>query len=211
MVKKSKYLSVLMKFADKLNRSGIVKYYVYFRAGHANYFAFFIGLLNFLTLQYFLLIRNVPLLRELFPNFLVFSIVFLTFYIPTSIVLGWLDLRKLATKKVQQVGPFVKKPVIKEYLGVLGVTSNYPLLVIMRMLLEHSNLSEDVKRKMLNVLKMEASNALKYLNGTDLDMLVRPKEVCEVLKDLDLIDEKGFRECLEALRKSYYRVWEKEV
>ncbi len=211
MARKKKYLSILMRFADKLNKTGIVKYYVYFRIGHANYFAFFIGLLNFLTLQYFLLVRNIPILRDIFPNFWIFSLAFLTVYIPTSILLGWLDLKKLATKKVQQVGPFVKKPMYKEYLGALNITAAYQFLLISRLLLESAKIDESKKEKIMRILRLAAMNTMRYLNGADVDSLSRSEEVCEVLKDLDLIDERGYKECLEALRKSYYKVWEKEI
>ena len=211
MSKRHKYLSILMNIADRLNKSGLIRYYVYFRIGHTNYFAFFMSLLNFLTLQYFLLIRNVPILKELFPNFLLFSAVFLLVYVPTSIIVGWLDLRKLATKKVQQVGPFVKKPMIKEYLWGLGIGLNFPFLVMLRLLLDNAKLSDEEKEKLLKWLRVVAENTIEYYTGKEFDTLTRPKESCEVLKDLGLIDERGFEECIKALRKSYYRVWEKEI
>lgn len=45
--------------------------------------------LNFITIQYALLIDRVPMLNSVFPNLWIFAIVFIAAYMPLAIVIGY--------------------------------------------------------------------------------------------------------------------------
>ncbi len=45
--------------------------------------------LNFITIQYALLIDRVPTLNTVFPNLWVFAIVFVSAYVPLAIIIGY--------------------------------------------------------------------------------------------------------------------------
>ncbi|HDJ97475.1 MAG TPA: hypothetical protein ENG54_03320 [Thermofilum sp.] len=72
----------------------LLRYWVYFRRGHATYLAFLISFANFIAIQYRLVIENVPALASLFPRLAYFLVAFAAIYLPICIVIGWWDYKK---------------------------------------------------------------------------------------------------------------------
>ena len=60
-----------------------------FRNGHSIYLVFAMTFANFITIQYQLLIANLPLSAGMFSSIWIFAIMFILFYVPLSIVLGY--------------------------------------------------------------------------------------------------------------------------
>jgi len=60
-----------------------------FRQGHTIYLVFAMTFLNFVTIQYALLIDRVPALSSVFPNLWIFAIVFVGAYVPLAIIIGY--------------------------------------------------------------------------------------------------------------------------
>jgi hypothetical protein len=60
-----------------------------FRQGHTIYLVFAMTFLNFITIQYALLIDRVPALNSIFSNLWVFALVFIGAYMPLAIVIGY--------------------------------------------------------------------------------------------------------------------------
>ena len=60
-----------------------------FRNGHSIYLVFAMTFANFITIQYQLLIANLPLSAGIFSSIWIFAIMFILFYVPLSIVLGY--------------------------------------------------------------------------------------------------------------------------
>jgi uncharacterized protein YneF (UPF0154 family) len=60
-----------------------------FRAGHSVYLIFVLTFINFILIAYRLLIEKIPMFQELFPNLSIFVLLFLGFYIPTAIIIGF--------------------------------------------------------------------------------------------------------------------------
>lgn len=65
-----------------------------FRYGHGTYLAYAIGLFNFIVINYYLLISNVPFLTRIFPRLWIFAMVFTPTYFVLAILVGWLVFRK---------------------------------------------------------------------------------------------------------------------
>ncbi len=61
--------------------------------GYSTYLTFALGLLNTLTVVYYLLIKNVPALLDIFPKFVTFSILSLSVGVPIAVLAGWLHLK----------------------------------------------------------------------------------------------------------------------
>jgi len=99
--------------------SRVFRYFVYFRRAHATYFAFVLGLLNFIVIQYRLLIEYIPLLKNLFPSLLFFSVSFIVLYIPTAILLGWFDFKRGIARKELHIST-TSNPITREYHLVLN-------------------------------------------------------------------------------------------
>jgi hypothetical protein len=60
-----------------------------FRNGHSIYLIFVLTFANFITIQYKLLIDQIPYLAGVFNNIILFAIVFVLMYVPIGIVLGY--------------------------------------------------------------------------------------------------------------------------
>jgi hypothetical protein len=60
-----------------------------FRNGHSIYLIFVLTFANFITIQYKLLIDQIPYLAGVFNNTIIFAILFVLMYVPIGIVLGY--------------------------------------------------------------------------------------------------------------------------
>ena len=60
-----------------------------FRNGHTIYLVFAMTFANFITIQYKLLIDQIPYLAGVFDNIIIFATVFILAYVPLSIFLGF--------------------------------------------------------------------------------------------------------------------------
>ena len=60
-----------------------------FRAGHSVYLIFVLTFINFILISYRLLIEKIPMFQELIPNLSIFVLLFLAFYIPAAIIIGF--------------------------------------------------------------------------------------------------------------------------
>ena len=81
--------------------------WILFKRGHSMYLAFLVSFLNFITIQYSLLISKMPTLRTIFTSLQTFIAIFLLIYIPTAIILGWIDYRRGGMETMQQLNPWI--------------------------------------------------------------------------------------------------------
>jgi len=65
----------------------------YFRTGYGTYLTFVLGVVNTLTVIYYLLIKSVPALLVIFPAFLEFSLVAVLTVVPLAVFTGWLHIK----------------------------------------------------------------------------------------------------------------------
>ncbi len=77
-----------MAFYRKRN-SWVRRRWLDFRQGHTIYLVFAMTFINFITIQYALLIDRVPALNSIFSNLWVFALVFIGAYMPLAIVIGY--------------------------------------------------------------------------------------------------------------------------
>ena len=66
----------------------------YFRTGYATYLTFIIASLNTLVTVYYLAIKNVPTLKEVFPSFGIWTAVMIFVFVPLGVFIGWLHLKR---------------------------------------------------------------------------------------------------------------------
>jgi glucan phosphoethanolaminetransferase (alkaline phosphatase superfamily) len=60
-----------------------------FRQGHTIYLVFAMTFLNFITIQYALLVQRVPALQPVFSSLWIFAAIFVAAYVPLAIVIGY--------------------------------------------------------------------------------------------------------------------------
>ena len=73
----------------------------YFRIGYATYFAFILAGINTLTVTYFLAIENYPVLKEVFPTFVIYVIIITAIGIPLLTLIGYVHFKRTAARKAE--------------------------------------------------------------------------------------------------------------
>jgi hypothetical protein len=76
-----------------LNRAAYRAWY-YFRMGYATYLTFLLGFVSTLITVYYLAIKNLEPILEIFPHFESFAIVSTLVGVPLSICIGWIHLKR---------------------------------------------------------------------------------------------------------------------
>jgi hypothetical protein len=66
----------------------------YFRIGYSTYLTFLLGYVSTLVTVYYLAIKNVPSLLDIFPKFVPFAILATVVGVPVSVGLGWIHLKR---------------------------------------------------------------------------------------------------------------------
>jgi hypothetical protein len=66
----------------------------YFRLGYSTYLTFLLGYMSTLVTVYYLAIRNMPTLLDLFPHFAEFGILATVVGGPLAVVIGWIHLKR---------------------------------------------------------------------------------------------------------------------
>ena len=84
-------------------KTRLLRIWTYFRRGHAVYLAFVISFMNFIVIQYRLLIEQIPMLSFIFSQLYMFAIIFVFIYIPLSAIIGWIDYRRGSVPVDQEV------------------------------------------------------------------------------------------------------------
>jgi len=73
----------------------------YFRQGWSTYFAFIFAAVNTLTVTYYLAIENIPLLKEIFPTFILYVITLVSIGIPILVLVGYVHFKKSSAYKAE--------------------------------------------------------------------------------------------------------------
>ena len=92
----------------------LLRWIVYFRRGHSSWFAMLLSFLNFIVIQYRLLIEQIPFLRNMFSSLTVFTLLFIAVYVPTATLFGWLDYKRLTKPRELEADYYFTHPSYKE-------------------------------------------------------------------------------------------------
>ena len=84
-------------------KARLLRIWTYFRRGHAVYLAFVISFMNFIVIQYRLLIEQIPMLSFIFSHLYLFAIMFVFVYIPISAIIGWIDYKRGSVPVDQEI------------------------------------------------------------------------------------------------------------
>lgn len=73
---------------------GPFRFWFYIRQGWSTYFAFAIGMINTVTLTYYLAVENYPALNDVFPSFAQYALVVVAASIPLVALMGYVHYKK---------------------------------------------------------------------------------------------------------------------
>ena len=86
----------------------------YFRMGWSTYFAFIFAAVNTLTVTYFLAIENYPVLKEVFPTFIIYIIIIAGLGIPILTLVGYIHFKRTPSYRAEatvmyETNPFARR------------------------------------------------------------------------------------------------------
>ena len=84
-------------------KRNMFKTFFYFRIGYATYLVFFIGIINFLTTSYFLAIKKIPEIIDIFPTFEIYIITMVSIGLPLVTLVGWLHFKRTGAYSAESV------------------------------------------------------------------------------------------------------------
>ena len=82
----------------------------YFRMGWSTYFAFIFAAVNTLTVTYFLAIENYPVLKEVFPTFIIYIIIIAGIGIPILTVVGYFHFKRTPSYRAEATVMYETNP-----------------------------------------------------------------------------------------------------
>ena len=82
----------------------------YFRMGWSTYFAFIFAAVNTLTVTYFLAIENYPVLKEVFPTFIIYIIILAGLGIPILTLVGYIHFKRTSSYRAEATVMYETNP-----------------------------------------------------------------------------------------------------
>ena len=127
----------------------------YFRTGWSMYFAFVLSAVNTLTVTYFLAIDQIPILKEAFPSFLHYIIIFVATGVPILVSVGYAHFKRTAARKTEvdisvETNPYMVRILVNtEFVLKLNLT-------LSTLLLKLQNDQKLTKKEMDDLLSIQA-------------------------------------------------------
>lgn len=134
----------------------VARLWFYFRMGYSTYLTFLLGYISTLITVYYLAIKNIPSLLDIFPKFVPFAVLSTVIGAPLSIGIGWLHLkRSLAYSSEMDIGvesnPYYYKLPPGFYLEVFGPLYLELLVQMKKLLATNRLLNEEDKARIENL------------------------------------------------------------
>lgn len=139
----------------------------YFRQGWSTYFAFIFAAINTLTVTYYLVIENYPILKDIFPTFIQYIVIVVSIGIPLLVIIGYVHYKRSSAYAAEADITIESHPHFKR------------LIINMELLL---------------VLNMKLSNFMVKISKNEPLSEKELEEFSEIQKRLSIqIDEKTFK------------------
>ncbi len=86
-----------------MKRIVLYRWWQYFRQGYGIYLSLPVGILNFLTITYYLSMERISWLKVLLPQFSSFMLLALITVLPIATLLGWLHMKRTKLFSTEQI------------------------------------------------------------------------------------------------------------
>ena len=117
----------------------------YFRMGWSTYFAFIFAAVNTLTVTYFLAIENYPVLKEVFPTFIIYIIIIAGLGIPILTLVGYVHFKRTPSYRAEatvmyETNPFARRMFVN---SELNLQINQKLIDLILLISKNEKMSGD--------------------------------------------------------------------
>ncbi|MCD6263057.1 hypothetical protein J7L60_01420 [Candidatus Bathyarchaeota archaeon] len=122
----------------------VFRAWYYFRNGYSTYLSFPVGFLTFISTTYYLAIKNIPFLQDIFSRFYLFAIVAVIIIFPLGVLIGWLHMKRTLAYPTQVAITVESNPYNYKIRPGKEAEINYPLWYLMLRILERLSEKEGV-------------------------------------------------------------------
>lgn len=134
------------------------RYWFYFRQGWATYFAFIFAAINTMVVTYYLAVKDVPVLKQIFPSFIDYLAIVSMIGIPLLIGIGYIHYKKSAAYHAEadittESNPYYYK-LPPGYWKEAFAPSYLIMLNLMVKILQNEKLTDDEVKKISEMQKM---------------------------------------------------------
>ncbi len=137
----------------------------YFRLGYSVYLVFIFGYVSTLVTVYYLAIKSVPALLDLFPRFVPFAVLATLVGVPLAVLVGWLHLKRTAGFSSEQDINTEANPYNYKLTPGIATEVTYPLallqLRILKRLAETSGALQESERAQLEGVEARLQTLLQ--------------------------------------------------
>ncbi len=142
-----------MKLSQFAGLKPISRAWYYFRLGYSTYLTFLLGYFSTLVTVYYLAIKNIPSLLDLFPHFVPFAILASVIGGPLSVLIGWFHLKRSTLFSSEQDIAVEANPYQYKLTPGINMEVSYPLSLMFTRILrklaeEHRYLNDDEKAQL---------------------------------------------------------------
>jgi hypothetical protein len=135
----------------------IYRAWYYFRLGYSTYLTFLLGYVSTLITVYYLAIKNMPTLLDLFPHFVPFAVLATVVGAPLAVAIGWVHMKRSLLFSSEQdisveANPYNYK-LIPGYFKEVVYPLYRELLVQQAKILESQRLLDDEERSRIEDLR----------------------------------------------------------
>jgi hypothetical protein len=144
----------------------ISRAWYYFRLGYGSYLTFVLGYVSTLVTVYYLAIKNIPSLLDVFPKFVPFAILSTVIGVPLSVSIGWVHMKQ-SNLLVSEAEISMESSPYTYKLAESGINKDvyYPgvllELKVLRKLAEARGLLTDAEKAQFDDLEQKYSTLLK--------------------------------------------------
>lgn len=85
-----------MRVRNMITARLVNRAWYYFRLGYSTYLTFLLGYFSTLVTVYYLAVKNMPTILDIFPHFVPFAAIATVIGVPLAVIIGWVHLKKSA-------------------------------------------------------------------------------------------------------------------
>ena len=130
---------MVLKVEELLFRS-----WYYFRSGYGTYLSFPVAFFTFVSTTYYLAIKNLPFLPDVFEHFYVFVVVAAMLIFPLGVFIGWLHMKRTLAYPTQIAIDVESNPYNYKIMPGISSDISWPMYHLMLRTLEKLSKKEDI-------------------------------------------------------------------
>jgi hypothetical protein len=154
----------ILALGQMLSLRSIYRAWYYFRLGYSTYLTFLLGYATTLVTVYYLAIKNIPSLLDIFPKFVPFAALATVIGVPLSVGIGWIHLKRSGLFSTEQDLSMEANPYLYKlqpgYAKEVTFPAAFLQLTIIRRLADNTGLLTEAEKAQLNELESKFSTLL---------------------------------------------------